>query len=407
MSRFYHAAVLSNAKDIKLEPRPLLPPQEGYATVAIVSTGLCGSDHHYYCKGRNGDFTVKQPLVLGHEAGGVIVRLGPGVTHLKVGQRVSIEPGIPCNPAKSDKCQHCRDGRYNLCTQMSFASSASKFPHTDGTLQGYMNHPARLLHALPADCTWDDAALAEPLSVVMHASRRVNFTEGQSVLVFGVGAIGMLACKLARASGASRVCAVDIIQSKLEFSKANGYAESILCLPLVPRGSHDEAMRTAVKHSESILEAFGMPAGFDVIYECSGAESSIQTAVHCARRGGKIGLVGMGASQPTLQLSAAALREVDLVGVFRYHDTWPEALDLLGSGRLLGIEKIITHRLPLNKVKSAFELISQGSALDGPLVVKVVVESRIEGLGSGPYGPTQATFPPSSIPKHNASIRLE
>src|SRR5712691_75750 len=156
-----HAAVLHGPKDLRIDDRTLWPPQHGQAQVAVVSTGLCGSDRkfhlrgphsltyasppiysvHYYLHGRNGDFVLQAPLVLGHEAAGVVTEIGPGVTNLVLGQRVAIEAGVMCN-----SCTYCSKGRYNLCKSLRFASSAKTFPHLDGTLQECMNHPAHVLH---------------------------------------------------------------------------------------------------------------------------------------------------------------------------------------------------------------------------------------------------------------------
>ncbi|EJD45412.1 GroES-like protein [Auricularia subglabra TFB-10046 SS5] len=378
MSRLQHAAVLYGPKDLRLETRPIHPPLEGQVQVAVVSTGLCGSDHHYYTHGRNGDFALKAPLVLGHEAGGVVTAVGPGVTGFKVGQRVAIEPGIPCPSKSTSKCRHCLDGRYNLCINMRFCSSAKTFPHLDGTLQGYMNHPADRLFPLPDACSFDQAALTEPLSVVMHASHRAAFAPGQSVVVFGVGAIGALACALAKAQGASRVCAIDINAGRLAFVKAHGFADETMCLPRTAPGTAvpEDAHKRAAKLANAALAHFDEPAGFDVVYECSGAEPCIQLGVFAARPGGKLVLVGMGTPKLNMPLGAAALREVDILGVFRYHDTWPEALALLSSGRLAGIEDLISHRLPLHRAREAFDLVSKGVDADGALVYKVLVGSQ-------------------------------
>ena len=135
------AIVCHGAHDLRTERRALWPPSAGEAQVAIRATGLCGSDLHYFAHGRNGSFALRAPLVLGHEAAGVVVALGPGVTHLRVGQRVAIECGLMCN-----QCEYCNKGRYNLCKNMRFASSAKTFPHLDGTLQDRMNHPAHVVH---------------------------------------------------------------------------------------------------------------------------------------------------------------------------------------------------------------------------------------------------------------------
>ncbi|KAI0792255.1 chaperonin 10-like protein [Abortiporus biennis] len=477
----HHALVLHGAKDLRYEQRTLWPPHQGQVQVQVVSTGLCGSDLHYYLHGRNGDFALQSPLVLGHESSGVVTAIGPGVKNFYIGQKVAIEAGIMCN-----ECSYCLKGRYNLCKNMRFASSAKTFPHLDGTLQERFNHPAGVLHPLPEGCTFDQAALAEPLSVLLHAFRRAGLTppsslsqhlpssalqtffsttsassqnpispsptsssssptsssspssspstsspsstsQGPTILVFGVGAIGLLACLLAKTYGASLVCAIDINASRLAFAKKEGFADFTFCLPPPPsasssqpqqqqnqKGSQDEQLRRAKENVMNALAEFRsgegglVEEGFDYVFECTGAEACVQMSVYAATTGGKVLLIGMGTRNLNLPLSAAALREVDIQGSFRYSNTYPLALALLGSGRLNvgssgslgsssssangsssgtvggggdgvvgggGIEKIISHRFPLSEAKKAFELLARGRDEDGGMVLKVMIDS--------------------------------
>ncbi|EIW78462.1 GroES-like protein [Coniophora puteana RWD-64-598 SS2] len=362
------AAVLFGPRDLRIEERPVWPPQPNCAQVAVKSTGLCGSDLHYYLEGRNGDFALQAPLVLGHEAAGVVTAVGPG-SNLVPGQRVAIEAGIMCND-----CNYCNSGRYNLCKGLRFCSSAKTFPHLDGTLQDRMNHPVHVLHPLPDSCSFDQAALAEPLSVLIHASRRTSLSSGQSVLVFGVGAIGILACALAKSLGATRVVAIDINEDRLAFAKSNGFASQTYCLPRVERAkTSEEQLRKTKDTIQAALAEFAQEDGFDVVFECTGAEPCIQMSIHAAVTGGKVMLVGMGSRNVMLPLSAAALREVDIQGSFRYANTYPEALSLLASGKLKNIEKLITHRIPLNDTARAFELLARGKDEDGNMVIKIIV----------------------------------
>ncbi|KAF9225880.1 GroES-like protein [Gyrodon lividus] len=365
------AAVLHGPKDLRLEDRPIWPPQYNHAQVAIKTTGLCGSDLHYYLDGCNGDFALQAPLVLGHESAGVVVSVGPGVKNIFPGQRVAIEAGVMCQ-----QCEYCDSSRYNLCKGMRFASSAKTFPHLDGTLQDRMNHPAHVLHPLPEHCSFEQAALAEPLSVLIHASRRAGLHEGQRILVFGVGAIGILACALAKSYGASQVVAIDINQQRLDFAKVNGFASQTYCLPMVDKAkTSEEQLRRARENVSIALTKFGTPDGFDIVFECTGAEPCIQMSIHAAITGGKVMLVGMGSRNVLLPLSAAALREVDIVGSFRYANTYPAALSLLASGKLSNIEKLITHRIQLQDTAGAFELLARGKDEDGNMVIKVIINS--------------------------------
>lgn len=410
------AAVLYRPRDVQLEDRLLWPPTHGLAQVAVVATGLCGSDLHYYSHGRNGDFAVRAPLVLGHEAAGIVTAVSRDADHLlKVGQRVAIEAGISCRA-----CSFCESGRYNLCKNMRFCSSAARFPHIDGTLQTRINHPAHVLHPLPDDVSFELAALAEPLSVLIHAARRVQLgsVPNESVLVFGVGAIGLLACALARHRGARRVVAVDINPQRLEFARRHAFADDVFCLPAPssaaaqgppsdpccsinrPTQPHtapapstaDQVLAKAQTTAAQLLAHFAQPDGFDVVFECTGAESAVQMSVYAAAPGSRVMLVGMGTRAAYMPVAAFALREVDVRGSFRYANTYPEAIALLRpvppaekrvvvgeDGRERPtlpelVAKLVTHRFPLAETQRAFEMLARGTDDSGGLVLKVIVE---------------------------------
>ena len=240
---------------------------------------------------------------------------------------------------------------------------------------------------LPDNCTFEQAALAEPLSVLLHAARRADLTPASraSVLVFGVGAIGLLACALAKSYGATRVVAIDINQTRLDFALEHGFASAVHCLPAPAPASSggdkaklstEDQLRRAKENITAALAQFEQPDGFDVVFECTGAEACIQMSIHAAVTGGKVMLVGMGARNVTLPLSAAATREVDIHGSFRYAHTYPAALALLAEGRLPGIEQIITHRFPLADTARAFELLARGRDDEGHMVLKVMVGAQ-------------------------------
>jgi L-iditol 2-dehydrogenase len=239
-----------------------------------------------------------------------------------------------------------------------------------------MNHPAHVLHPIPDNLSHELAALAEPLSVLIHANRRAQVAPGHTVLVFGVGAIGLLACAIAKASKASRVVAIDINPARLTFAVSNGFASQSFCPPRAePARTPEEQLRHAKELAQQALSHFAAPQGFDVVFECTGAEIAIQTSIYAAMPGGKVTLIGMGARNVMLPLSTAALREVDIQGSFRYCNTYPEALELLSSGKLLNVEKLITHRFELEDTAHAFDLISKGHDDQGNVVLKVMIGS--------------------------------
>ncbi|CED83274.1 Sorbitol dehydrogenase [Phaffia rhodozyma] len=366
----FTATVLHGARDLKLETRTLEAPTDGKAQIRIIATGLCGSDVHYYTHNANGAFKVQKPLVLGHEAGGVITSLPESYKgDLKVGDKVAIEAGVSCS-----RCGDCKGGRYNLCNEMSFCSSAKTFPHRDGTLQEYMIHDIDYLYKMPADLSFELASIAEPLSVILQATRRSASPQpGSSILILGCGAVGLLAAAVARSMGATRIAAVDIDEKKLEFAKEQGWVDEILVLPRGPRLSGKESLEAAKTLAGTMQETFGS-AGFDAVFECSGVESCMQVAIFLARTGGKVVFIGMGTPEATLPTSNAFTREVDLIGVFRYSNTYPTALSLLASGRLgPGIEKMVTQRYPLEKAALAFEAVAKGRDENGNGVIKTMV----------------------------------
>ncbi|WWC86864.1 uncharacterized protein L201_001743 [Kwoniella dendrophila CBS 6074] len=371
------AVVCHGGVDLRVEEREIPAPKDGEVQIQVAVTGLCGSDLHYYLHGANGIFKIQEPLVLGHEAGGIIAAIGPNVNkdfNLNVGDKVAMEVGVSCK-----SCKSCRKGRYNLCKNMRFASSAKTFPHLDGTLREYMNWPADLVYKLPPSLDLALAALAEPLSVVLHAYRRANLQPGSKILVIGTGAVGLLTCALARASGSTSVIAVDIEQGKLDFAKSQDWVTGTFCLPKGPRVSGLEALTVAedgwkaLKASEAIQSVEGLEDGFDAVFECTGVESCMQLAPMAAAIGTKVLYVGMGTKVLSLPCGPSLLSEVDLIGVFRYANTYPDALSLLASGKLGNVGSMASHYYDLKDAQNAFEDLKRGKDQNGKTVIKPMV----------------------------------
>ncbi|KAN0062248.1 hypothetical protein ACQY0O_005429 [Thecaphora frezii] len=427
------SAVLYGAKDLRIESRILAPPSATEVQIRVRCTGLCGSDLHYYLHGRNGDFALQHPMCLGHESAGEVVAVGSAVdaSTVTVGDRVAIEAGQMCG-----SCQKCKEGRYNLCKSMRFASSAKTTPHIDGTLQKFLNWPAALVHKLPNNVSFTSAALCEPLSVVLQGLHRSNLQAGQSVLVLGAGAVGLLACAAAKASGASYVAAADIDPGRLDFALANGWVDGTFLIPRTSPAPVSESLDAAsrrtledkayVETSKSLsqtllaaLSQFGGTTeaktgynlspppigldvdGFDLTFECTGVPSCVSLSIFTTKAGGKTILIGMGNPIQTLPIGAAALREVDIVGVFRYANTYPVAIGLLAGGGLRatgggvhaanaeskvegkegekngkkmgGIENLVSHKYPLERAGTAFETLANGKDHTGRGVVKVFI----------------------------------
>lgn len=377
MERLCKVSVLHGPKDLRLEERVLKSPGPTELQIVVKSTGLCGSDLHYYQHYRNGDLQVREPLCLGHESAGVVIDVGSQVDGFNVGDRVALEVGLPCGG-----CEQCSGGRYNICQHLQFRSSAKAFPHFQGTLQERINHPASWCHKLPNQVSFEMGALLEPLSVAIQATRRAQRAHWGPTLVLGAGAVGLLCAAMAKVIGSINVVIADIQQERVRFATEHGFADKGSAVS-ARRGQTIEeniqiAKETAALITEEIPTRTGSVDGFDVVFECTGAEACTQAAIYAARPGATVVIVGMGNPVQTLPISAATLREVDILGTFRYANTYPEAIELVSSCNPLlpDIEKLITHRFRgLDNAECAFELAARTKDAEGKLVLKVVIKS--------------------------------
>ncbi len=329
-------SVLRGVGAVDVEERPVPEPAADEVLVEVGSVGVCGSDVHYYEHGRIGSHVVESPLVLGHEAGGVVTAVGEDVTTLSVGQRVSIEPGVPCR-----QCAQCLGGRYNLCPDVRFFAT----PPYDGAFSQFVAMPAAFVYPIPDSVSDDAAGLIEPLSVGVWACRRGGVTPGRSVLVTGAGPIGIIAAQTARAYGADAVTVTDVNPHRLALAERLG-------------------LHTLDVGRTSLVDA-GVQA--DVLLECSGNARATWDAVSATTRAGNVVLVGMGGDTVQLPLSVVQDRELTITGAFRYANTWPIAIRLASSGRV-DLDAMVTGHFPLGDVAAALT-----AARDDPTSMKSVV----------------------------------
>jgi D-xylulose reductase len=283
--------VLKALKEVALETIPTPKITNPYnVIVQIAQTGICMSDVHYWQRGRIGDFILTSPIVLGHESAGTVVKIGTSVKNLKLGDRVAIEPGVPCR-----HCDYCRSGGYNLCADTVFAATP---PH-NGTLSKYYLTSADYCYPLAEHLTLEDGALCEPVAVGVQVCKVGQVKMNQNVVVFGCGTIGLLCQAVAKAAGAKKVVGVDMSEKRMALATELGYADYTFAPPMM--GSMPECMSKEDaevewngKVAEMIKEKFGLGEGPDVVLECTGAQTCIQTGVQLVKKGGMYVQAGMG-----------------------------------------------------------------------------------------------------------------
>lgn len=298
------------------------------------SVGICGSDVHYLVHGRIADFIVTKPMIIGHEAAGVVHKVGAAVKHLKVGDRVAIEPGVPCR-----YCDHCRNGKYNLCPDIVFCAT----PPYDGNLTRYYAHAADFCFKLPDHVSMEEGALMEPLSVGIHACKRAGVTLGTKVLILGAGPIGLSSLIAAQSMGADNITITDLVAERLALAQKEFGA------------THSVVVRKEATEQELVAEIHAKMAGApDVTIDCSGAQATNRLAMLATKAGGCVVLVGCGPIEVTVPLMNACVREVDIRGVFRYVNDYPAALALVSSGKY-NTKKLITHHFDITETAKAFD----------------------------------------------------
>ncbi|MGD2174356.1 MAG: NAD(P)-dependent alcohol dehydrogenase [Candidatus Brocadiaceae bacterium] len=300
--------------------------------VAVRAVGVCGSDVHYYEHGRIGDFAVKEPLVLGHECAGEVVEVGPEVQSLSVGDRVALEPGIPCR-----HCAYCLSGRYNLCRDVVFMGT----PPNPGAFREYVTSPEDFAYRLPESVSTEAGATVEPLAVAVHACSRAGVGAGESVAVLGAGPIGLLVVAVAAAEGATDIAAVDLVDMRLDFARRMG------------------ATRTIRADQTDVAEELADTA--DVVLDCVGVEETLAEAFDVARPGGRVAWIGMAADMAPVPLIKAEAKELSIVTVFRYANVYRRAINLLAAGRVEAAS-LVTHRFSFPEVGEALRFVAENRA---------------------------------------------
>ncbi|MBG6173004.1 L-idonate 5-dehydrogenase [Labrenzia sp. EL_208] len=324
--------VIHEARDLRIEDRDASDPGPGEVQIKIAAGGICGSDLHYFNHGGFGPVRLKEPMILGHEVAGHVTALGDGVSGLSIGQLVAVSPSRPCG-----NCRYCNEGRHNQCLNMRFYGSAMPFPHIQGAFRQVL--VADAAQCAPADgLTAGEAAMAEPLSVCLHATRQAGTMMGKSVLVTGCGPIGILCILAARRAGADLIVATDLSPFTLKMAEAAGA---------------DLTLNMAENPAD--LEQFTADKGtFDVLFECSGAAPALAAGISAMRPGGTIVQLGLGGDM-SLPMMAITAKELALKGSFRFHEEFFTAVSLMQKG-LIDVKPFITQTFALNDAVAAFEI---------------------------------------------------
>ena len=327
--------VIHGPDDLRVAELPVPEPGPGQALVAVRYGGVCGSDLHYWKHGGVGDFRLREPMLLGHEVVGTVVGYGtPSPASPPAGTAVAVHPATPCGA-----CPECGDGRRNVCRDVRYLGSAARFPHVQGGFAARVVVPAGQLRPLPQGLALRRAALAEPLSVALHAVRRAGDMTGRHVLVTGAGPIGGLVFAAARVAGAARVTVTDLLPTALEYARVAG-ADTV-----VRADDPDDA---------------GWPCEVDVAVEASGVAAGLDTCLRLVRRGGVVVQLGMLPPGPSpFAGNLVVSREIELRGAFRFDTEFDEALRLLAAEP--SFDGLVSAVVPVREAESAFALAADRS----------------------------------------------
>jgi D-xylulose reductase len=326
-----------------IEVNEELGPQD--VRITLHTVGICASDVHYFTDGRIGDFIVNEPMILGHEASGVISEVGSEVTHLAVGDRVCMEPGIP-----SPDSIETKTGHYNLDPKVRFWAT----PPVHGVLRESVVHPAGYTYKLPDNVSFAEGAMIEPLAVGLHAANKAKIAPGDVALVLGAGTIGMVTALAALAGGCSRVIMTDVIPEKLALAETLGAIT---------------AVNVAKEDLAAVVNDITAGRGVNIVFECSGNKKVIESAFDNAAPGATVIFVGLPDGPIQYDILQGSVKEIRVEHVFRYTNVYDRAVALMGSGKI-DVKPLLTDRYPFEKAVDAFHAFLNM----GPTSVKIQID---------------------------------
>lgn len=340
------ALVLESAKKLSLCDFPVTEIMGPYdVKIKIKACGICGSDVHYYMEGAIGDFVVNSPMILGHEAAGIVIEKGEKVTSLQKGDLVCMEPGVPDMHAPE-----VLEGNYHLDPDIRFWAT----PPVHGCLRETVVHPARFCFKLPEGMSAAEGAMMEPLATGIEAAKKAKIRPGDVALVVGCGTIGIMVAISALAGGCSKVFISDVKQEKLDIA---GTYENI-----VPVNSKKENL------IDFIMKETG-GKGCDRVFEASGSPHVYPDFFKCTRRGGKVVLVGMMNGLVQMNIPWIQVHGLSIETLFRYTNTFDRAVALVNAGKI-DVKRLISRTFSFEEAVQAYEYAAAGY----PDVVKVMIE---------------------------------
>jgi len=341
------ALVLERQHELKLRDIDLpLAVGPGMVKIKLHTVGVCGSDVHYYTHGRIGPFVVSAPMVLGHEAAGTIMEVGEGVVHLKVGDRVCMEPGVPDPNSKASRL-----GMYNVDPAVRFWAT----PPIHGVLTPEVVHPANYTFKLPDNVSFAEGAMVEPFAVGMQAAMKARIAPGDTAVVLGAGPIGTMVALAALAGGCARAIVADLAQPKLDIA-----------------ARYQGVIPVNIRETDVVAEVKRLTEdwGADIVFECSGSPKAWETIMDLPRPGGTIVVVGLPVEPVKIDVAAASTKEVRIENVFRYAHQYERAIALMASGKV-DLKPLISETFAFKDSIAAFDRAVEARPSDVKLQIRM------------------------------------
>jgi L-iditol 2-dehydrogenase len=339
-------AVLEKIKQMKLEQAEVPVPKEDEVLIHVEYVGLCGSDIHAFEHGPY--IPPKDPdmeIGLGHECAGTVIAIGDNVTSFNIGDKVAVEPGVPCG-----SCRYCIEGRYNICPDVDFMATS---PNYKGALTNYLAHPEARTFLLPEQMDTLEGALVEPMAVGFHAAKIAGAEIGKKVVILGAGCIGLMTLQACKTKGVKDIVVVDLYDNKLQLAKELGATAVV--------NANKQDVETSCK------ELLGAD-GADIVFETAGSQRTASQTTSLVMRGGTIAIVGTIKGETPINFLQIN-REVTITTVFRYADAYPETIQAIATGQV-DVKKMVNRMFTFDEVQEAFNY----AVMNKQELIKGVVE---------------------------------